>query len=51
MYIATCFSCIGGFVLGIDTGIVSGALLYLKVVFQLSEVEQELFVSIALVGS
>ncbi|GAB1603581.1 proton myo-inositol cotransporter-like [Argonauta hians] len=41
----TFFSAIGGFLFGYDTGVVSGALLLLKTEFNLSVLQQEIFVS------
>uniref|UniRef100_A0A0L8HGE7 Major facilitator superfamily (MFS) profile domain-containing protein n=1 Tax=Octopus bimaculoides TaxID=37653 RepID=A0A0L8HGE7_OCTBM len=46
--VLTLFSAIGGFLFGYDTGVVSGALLLLKREFNLSVLEQEIFVSVTI---
>jgi len=51
IYILTSFAAIGGFLFGYDTGVISGAILFLKDEFMLSPVEQEIIISIALVGA
>lgn len=63
MYIITTFAAVGGFLFGkrkfakylilikgYDTGVVSGAILFLQDEYKLSGVDVELFVSIALAG-
>jgi SP family myo-inositol transporter-like MFS transporter 13 len=47
----TFLSCIGGFLFGYDTGIISGALLLLTDKFDLNEWEQEMVVSLTVVGA
>lgn len=47
----TCLSCIGGFLFGYDTGIISGALVLISDKFQLEEWEKELIVSLTVVGA
>ncbi|XP_029657350.1 proton myo-inositol cotransporter [Octopus sinensis] len=46
--VLTVFSAIGGFLFGYDTGVVSGALLLLKREFNLTVLEQEIFVSVTI---
>lgn len=51
LYTVTFFAAIGGFLFGYDTGVISGALLFLRPEFCLSEVQVEAVVSVALIGS
>eukprot|EP00164_Ancoracysta_twista_P000304 GFYU01000425.1.p1 GENE.GFYU01000425.1~~GFYU01000425.1.p1 ORF type:complete len:492 (-),score=160.63 GFYU01000425.1:108-1583(-) len=51
LYFITAFGALGGFLFGYDTGVVSGALLFLKKDFDLNDEEQELVVSLALLGA
>eukprot|EP01043_Picozoa_sp_COSAG02_P045944 COSAG02_NODE_4251_length_5585_cov_4.672986_4_plen_631_part_00 len=50
LYVLTCLSAIGGFLFGYDTGVVSGAMLLLVKEFEFSSKQQELIVSVTLVG-
>ena len=43
-----CFSAIGGFLFGYDTGVISGAMIQLRDRFQLNSVWQEMIVSVTL---
>ena len=43
------FAAIGGFLFGYDTGVISGAMLLLRDEFTLTQVQQELVVSITVV--
>lgn len=45
VYVLACFATIGGLLFGYDTGIVSGSMLSIKVVFKLNTVWQEAIVS------
>ena len=45
------FSAIGGFLFGYDTGIVSGAMVYIKVDLDLNDEWQELVISITILGA
>lgn len=45
------FSAIGGFLFGYDTGIVSGAMVYIKTDLQLNDEWQELVISITILGA
>jgi sugar porter (SP) family MFS transporter len=51
VYIAAIFAAIGGVLFGYDTGVISGALIFIKRSFGLSIFEQELAVSSVLVGA
>lgn len=51
IYILTALSCIGGFLFGYDTGVVSGALIQIKDRFSLSDWDEELVVSITVAGA
>eukprot|EP01125_Pyxidicula_operculata_P022995 TRINITY_DN9745_c0_g1_i1.p1 TRINITY_DN9745_c0_g1~~TRINITY_DN9745_c0_g1_i1.p1 ORF type:complete len:487 (-),score=87.85 TRINITY_DN9745_c0_g1_i1:47-1507(-) len=51
LYITTFFAAIGGFLFGYDTGVISGALLYLQEEFNLDDLDQSLIVSVALGGA
>lgn len=44
------FSVIGGFLFGYDTGVISGAMLFMETYFELTAAQKELVVSIALLG-
>jgi SP family myo-inositol transporter-like MFS transporter 13 len=50
LYLLTCLSAIGGFLFGYDTGVISGAMLLLVKEFGFSSKQQELIVSVTLVG-
>lgn len=51
LYAAALLSAVGGFLFGYDTGVVSGALLQLRVYFKLNTLWQELIVSITIAGA
>lgn len=50
VYIIAAVAAIGGFLFGYDTGVISGALLFLRQDFHLSATQQELAVSAVLIG-
>ena len=51
VYIAAIFAAVGGMLFGYDTGVISGALIFIKKSFGLSTFEQGLVVSVVLVGA
>ena len=51
VYIAAIFAAVGGLLFGYDTGVISGALIFIKKSFGLSIFEQGLVVSVVLVGA
>jgi sugar porter (SP) family MFS transporter len=51
VYLAAAFAALGGLLFGYDTGVISGALIFIKQEFALSTFEQELIVSIVLAGA
>ena len=51
VYMLTFLSCMGGFLFGYDTGIISGALVLISDKFDLEEWEKELIVSLTVVGA
>ncbi|MGB8864336.1 MAG: MFS transporter, partial [Candidatus Sulfotelmatobacter sp.] len=51
VYMAAIFAAIGGLLFGYDTGVISGALIFIKKTFGLSTFEQGLAVSSVLVGA
>ena len=51
VYIAAIFAALGGLLFGYDTGVISGALIFIKQSFGLSIFQQELAVSSVLVGA
>jgi len=51
MYLLTMLSCIGGFLFGYDTGIISGAIIFIQRDFQLDSQSQELIVGITVGGA
>ena len=51
VYLAAFFAALGGLLFGYDTGVISGALLFIKKQFGLSVFRQELVVSVVLVGA
>jgi sugar porter (SP) family MFS transporter len=51
VYVAAIFAAIGGLLFGYDTGVISGALIFIKQSFGLSIFQQELAVSSVLVGA
>lgn len=51
IYLVACLSAIGGFLFGYDTGIISGALIFIRDVFKLNEWWQESVVSSTLLAA
>lgn len=51
IYLAAATSAVGGFLFGYDTGIISGAMIYIRDVFSLNEWWQEAIVSSTLLGA
>jgi len=51
IYTLTALSCIGGFLFGYDTGVISGAMVQIADKFELSDWQQELVVSITVAGA
>jgi sugar porter (SP) family MFS transporter len=51
VFIAAVFAALGGLLFGYDTGVISGALIFIKSQFQLSVFHQELVVSVVLIGA
>ena len=51
VFIAAVFAALGGLLFGYDTGVISGALIFIKSQFQLSVFQQELVVSVVLIGA
>lgn len=51
IYFLVFFTILGGFLFGYDTGVISGAMLFITPDFNLTPAQKELVVSIALVGS
>jgi sugar porter (SP) family MFS transporter len=51
VFIAAVFAAVGGLLFGYDTGVISGALLFIKTQFHLSVFHQELVVSVVLIGA
>ena len=51
VYLAAAFAALGGLLFGYDTGVISGALIFIRQEFALSTFEQELIVSIVLAGA
>jgi SP family galactose:H+ symporter-like MFS transporter len=51
VYYAVAIAALGGLLFGYDTGVISGAILFLKVQFHLSPTLEEIVVSAVLVGS
>lgn len=51
VYFIAIVAAIGGLLFGYDTGVISGALLFLKVSFALNDTTQEIAVSVVLVGA
>lgn len=51
VYLAAFFAALGGLLFGYDTGVISGALIFIKQQFTLSTFHQELVVSVVLVGA
>lgn len=51
IYLMCILSAIGGFLFGYDTGIVSGAMVFVKKVFELNSLWQEIIVSITILGA
>ncbi len=51
VFAAAAFAALGGLLFGYDTGVISGALIFIRTQFGLSTFQQELVVSVALVGA
>jgi len=51
VYMISIITAVGGFLFGYDTGVIGGALLYISDEFHLSPADQELVVSMAIVGN
>ncbi|MGH9739176.1 MAG: sugar porter family MFS transporter [Candidatus Acidiferrales bacterium] len=51
VYVAAAFAALGGLLFGYDTGVISGALIFIQKTFSLSTFHQELVVSVVLVGA
>lgn len=51
VFLAACFAALGGLLFGYDTGVISGAVIFIKKDFALSVFPQELVVSMVLVGA
>ncbi|HVB86997.1 MAG TPA: sugar porter family MFS transporter [Candidatus Dormibacteraeota bacterium] len=51
VYVAAAFAALGGLLFGYDTGVISGALIFIQKTFSLSTFNQELVVSVVLVGA
>src|SRR6202050_2714893 len=51
VYIAAAIAALGGLLFGYDTGVISGALIFVQKSFALSTFHQELVVSVVLVGA
>ena len=51
VYVAAGFAAVGGLLFGYDTGVISGAVIFIKGEFGLSTFPQELVVSVVLVGA
>jgi MFS transporter, SP family, galactose:H+ symporter len=51
VFAASAFAALGGLLFGYDTGVISGALIFIRTQFGLSTFQQELLVSIVLVGA
>jgi SP family galactose:H+ symporter-like MFS transporter len=51
VYVAASFAALGGLLFGYDTGVISGALIFIQKTFALSTFHQELVVSVVLVGA
>ena len=51
VFAAAAFAALGGLLFGYDTGVISGALIFIRAQFGLSTFQQELVVSVVLVGA
>ena len=51
VFVLTFIAGIGGFLFGYDTGVISGAILYIRQDFGLTSAEEELIVSGAIIGA
>lgn len=51
VYVAAAFAALGGLLFGYDTGVISGALIFIRKSFELTTFQQEFVVSVVLVGA
>ena len=51
VFLAAILAAVGGLLFGYDTGVISGALIFIKGPFHLSTFDQELVVSVVLLGA
>src|SRR3984893_12286069 len=51
VFLAAAFAALGGLLFGYDTGVISGALIFIRTQFGLTTFQQELVVSVVLVGA
>ena len=51
VYIASCFSALGGMLFGYDTGVISSAILFIKKDFNLTSTLEEIVLSSVLIGA
>ncbi len=51
VFAAAAFAALGGLLFGYDTGVISGALIFIRTQFHLSTFQQELVVSVVLIGA
>ncbi len=51
VYVAAAFAALGGLLFGYDTGVISGALIFIQKTFALSTIHQEWVVAVVLIGA
>lgn len=51
VYVAAAFAALGGLLFGYDTGVISGALIFIQKTFALSTINQEWVVAVVLIGA
>lgn len=51
LYVAAAFAALGGLLFGYDTGVISGALIFIRKAFVLTTLQQEFVVSVVLIGA